>query len=202
MSAWPPFYSVELVPGLTVELPLIRDPSTGFAFYSFNMLGRADWCEKTAQKLGNLLNQKLGVPDQPNRLPEIFVTAEAKAIALTQELARNLGHDRYVVLRKSKKSYMQNPVSFQGGSITSGNQEYWVEQADLDYLYGKRVALVDDVVSSGGTAETFLKVTSLTQCTLEVFCCVLTEGVRRTEFQGLPLVSLNHIPLPGVIPPG
>ncbi|MDR1468562.1 MAG: hypothetical protein LBT00_04650 [Spirochaetaceae bacterium] len=191
MSDWPSSYSVGLTPELTVVLPLIRDPATGFAFYSFNMMGKAAWCEKTAQELAARLT--LGDP------PEVFVTAEAKAIALTQELARNMRHDRYVILRKSRKSYMRDPVSFRGGSITSGEQEYWVEQADLDYLGGKRVALVDDVVSTGGTAKTFLKVAGLAQCRLEVFCCVLTEGTRWTEFEGLPVISLNHIPLPGVI---
>jgi adenine phosphoribosyltransferase len=155
------------------------------------MMGKADWCKKTASELLYRLNLYL---DQP---PEVFVTAEAKAIALTQELARNLWHDRYVVLRKSRKSYMQDPIRFRGDSITSGDQEYWVEQTDLDYLHNKRVVLVDDVVSTGGTAKTFLKVIGLVQCKLEALCCVLTEGTQWTEFEGVPVVSLNHIPLPG-----
>jgi adenine phosphoribosyltransferase len=193
MGDWSSSYSVDLTAHLTVELPLIRDPSTGFAFYSFNMMGKADWCEKTAHELLNRLNLKL------DAAPEVFVTAEAKAIALTQELARNFRHERYVVLRKSRKSYMETPVSFRGGSITSGEQEYWVEQTDLDYLHDKRVVLVDDVVSTGGTAKTFLKVIELVRCKLEAFCCVLTEGTPWTEFEGIPVISLNHIPLPGVI---
>ncbi|MDR0639194.1 MAG: hypothetical protein LBG27_09930 [Spirochaetaceae bacterium] len=193
MNDWPPAHSVGLTPDLTVDLPLIRDPATGFAFYSFNMIGKAGWCEKTAQELAQRLKSGLG------ESPEAFVTAEAKAIALTQELARNFGHDRYVVLRKSRKSYMRDPVSFRGGSITSGEQEYWVEQADLDYLCGKRVVLVDDVVSTGGTAKTFLKVVGLVRCRLLAFCCVLTEGTQWTQFEGIPVISLNHLPLPGVI---
>jgi adenine phosphoribosyltransferase len=193
MSDWPLSHPVRLSPDLTVHLPLVRDPATGFAFYSFNMLGKADWCKQTASELLYRLNLQL---DRP---PEAFVTAEAKAIALTQELARNLWHDRYVVLRKSRKSYMQDPISFRGDSITSGDQEYWVEQTDLDYLHNKRVMLVDDVVSTGGTAKTFLKVIGLVQCKLEAFCCVLTEGTRWTEFEGIPVISLNHIPLPGII---
>jgi adenine phosphoribosyltransferase len=193
MSAWPLSYSVGLAAGLTADLPLIRDPATDFAFYSFNMMGKASWCEKTALELLNRLKLRL------DAVPEVFVTAEAKAIALTQELARNLRHDRYVVLRKSRKSYMQAPVSFRGDSITSGEQEYWVEQTDLDYLQDKRVVLVDDVVSTGGTAKTFLKVIGLVRCRLEAFCCVLTEGTPWTEFEGVPVVSLGHIPLPGIM---
>jgi adenine phosphoribosyltransferase len=195
MNDWPSAYSVALTPDLTASLPLIRDPATGFAFYSFNMMGKAAWCEQTAQELASRLTQRLDSP------PEVFVTAEAKAIALTQELARNFRHERYVVLRKSRKSYMRDPVSFRGGSITSGDQEYWVEQADIDYLHDKRVVLVDDVISSGGTAKTFLKVLALVQCRLQALCCVLTEERRWTEFEGIPVISLNHIPLPGIQSP-
>jgi adenine phosphoribosyltransferase len=193
MNDWPPAYSVALAPELPAFLPLIRDPATGFAFYSFNMMGKAAWSEQTARELVSRLNQKL---DEP---PEVFVTAEAKAIALTQELARNFRHERYVVLRKSRKSYMRDPVSFRGGSVTSGEQQYWVEQADIDYLHDRRVVLVDDVISSGGTAKTFLKVLSLVQCRLQALCCVLTEETQWTEFEGVPVISLNHIPLPGII---
>jgi adenine phosphoribosyltransferase len=191
MSDWSASYPVKLTANLTVALPLIRDPSTGFAFYSFNMLGKADWCEKTALELANRLNQKF------DAAPEVFVTAEAKAIALTQELARNFRHSRYVVLRKNRKSYMEAPVSFQGSSITSGEQQYWVEQTDLDYLHNKRVVLVDDVVSTGGTASVLLKIIEPVQ--VQAFCCVLTEGTPWTEFEGIPVVSLSHIPLPGII---
>jgi adenine phosphoribosyltransferase len=195
MNDWPLSYSVALTPDLTASLPLIRDPATGFAFYSFNMMGKAAWCEKTALELANRLDHDQRF-DKP---PEVFVTAEAKAIALTQELARKFRHERYVVLRKSRKSYMRDPVSFRGGSVTSGEQQYWVEQADIDYLHDKRVVLVDDVISSGGTATTFLKVLSLVQCKLQALCCVLTEETRWTEFEGIPVISLNHIPLPGII---
>jgi adenine phosphoribosyltransferase len=196
MSGWPLFHAVHLTAHLTADLPLVRDPATGFAFYSFNMMGKADWCEKTALELLDRLKLRI------DAVPEVFVTAEAKAIALTQEMAVNLRHDRYVVLRKSRKSYMRAPVSFRGDSITSGEQEYWVEQADLDYLRDKRVVLVDDVVSTGGTAQTFLKVIGLVRCRLEAFCCVLTEGTPWTEFEGVPVVSLGHIPLPGIIRDG
>ena len=65
------------------------------------MIGKANWNQLIAHELLNRLAQK-------GFLPQVFITAEAKAIALTQELARDANHDRYIVLRKSKKSYMNN----------------------------------------------------------------------------------------------
>jgi hypothetical protein len=67
---------------------LLSESGYGFVFYSFNMMGKASWCEKTAMELLNRLKLRLGA------VPEVFVTVEAKAIARAQELARNLRHDR------------------------------------------------------------------------------------------------------------
>jgi adenine phosphoribosyltransferase len=159
------------------------------------MIGKAGWNRLIAREL---LDRLAGGAYRP----QVFITAEAKAIALTQELARDAGHDRYVVLRKSRKSYMNNPACFRGESITSGKQEYWIEEDDLDYLAGREVIVVDDVISSGKTAQTFLEVTAHSRSRVSCFCCALTEGTEWKELKGIPVISLGHIPLPGLPPEG
>ena len=189
---WPGTYRVQLTSSLWVDLPLVRAGDDSFSFYSFNMIGKANWNKLIARELLNRLGEQ-------NYLPQVFITAEAKAIALTQELARDANHDRYVVLRKSKKSYVNNPSCFQGESITSGRQEYWIEEDDLEYLAGREVIVVDDVISSGKTAQTFLEVTARSNSRVRCFCCALTEGTEWKELKGIPVISLAHIPLPGII---
>ena len=192
MKDWPSTLQVKLTSGLTVDLPLVRDEETGVSFYSFNMIGRARWCAETAALLyAHVVG--LYLP----RTPTVLVTAEAKAIALTQEMASIMGHDRYVVLRKSKKSYMRDPVSFAGDTVISGSQEYWIDRDDADFLRGKDVVVVDDVISTGGTAKTFLEVASTVGFHVAAFACVLTEDEDRSSFDGIPLAKLNHIPFPG-----
>jgi adenine phosphoribosyltransferase len=191
-KTWPESCQVQLTPSLWINLPLVRANEEGFSFYSFNMIGKANWNKIIAQELLNRLSRE-------GRNAQIFITAEAKAIALTQELAHACGHDRYVVLRKSKKSYMNNPSCFHGESITSGRQEYWIEKDDIDFLRDKVVVVVDDVISTGKTAKTFLDVAAHTGCRVDCFCCALTEGTQWKEFNGVPVMSLGHIPLPGII---
>jgi adenine phosphoribosyltransferase len=193
IQQWPKTYMVQLTSSLWVNLPLVRSTSEGFSFYSFNMIGKANWNKLIAHELLNRLAQK-------DCQPQVFITAEAKAIALTQELARDANHDRYIVLRKSKKSYMNNPSCFRGESITSGKQEYWIEEDDLEYLSGREIIVVDDVISTGKTAQTFMNVARHSNSRISCFCCALTEGTEWKELNGIPVISLAHIPLPGIIP--
>jgi adenine phosphoribosyltransferase len=128
--------------------------------------------------------------------PDVYLTVEAKAIALTHELSVFAGNERYVVLRKSRKSYMTNPMKFVGNSITSGEQEYWLESSDAEFLANKKVAIVDDVMSTGGTAKVLLEVLASLNSKPEFFFVALTEGDDRDEFDGIPVISLANIPLP------
>ena len=86
------------------------------------------------------------------RCPEhdVLITAESKGIPLICEMARLLGNERYVLARKGAKLYMKNVFSAEVRSITTDHkQTLYLDGADADYMRGKRVVIVDDVISTG-----------------------------------------------------
>lgn len=86
------------------------------------------------------------------RCPEhdILITAESKGIPLICEMARLNGNEHYVLARKSAKLYMRNVFSAEVHSITTANQQtLYLDGADAERMKGKRVVVVDDVISTG-----------------------------------------------------
>ncbi|MBP5156072.1 MAG: adenine phosphoribosyltransferase [Clostridia bacterium] len=86
------------------------------------------------------------------RLPEhdVMITAEAKGIPLICEMARINTSPRYIVARKAPKLYMREPISVTVRSITTAAlQVLYLDKSDADYMKGKRVVIVDDVISTG-----------------------------------------------------
>ncbi len=81
---------------------------------------------------------------------DIMITAESKGIPLVHEMARQAGVNDYVVARKGPKLYMQNVVKTTVDSITTDHiQTLCIGQKEVDQLKGKRVLIVDDVISTG-----------------------------------------------------
>jgi adenine phosphoribosyltransferase len=180
-------YRIKISDSLEADLPLITFEN-GFKIYSFDMMGETKWNKGAALELKKRLE---------NYSFDIFVTAEAKAIALTQELASLFNHDKYVILRKSKKLYMQDPIKLDVKSITTEKvQQFYIGREKLQFLTGKRVCLADDVVSTGGTIDAFMELSKQVGFTINVIACVLTEGEKWSDYKGIPLISLDHIPLP------
>lgn len=188
---WPAKWPVSFGPEQPeFELPLTVSP-TGFGIYSFNLMGKA----KINEICAGLLKEKLMASGVPF---DIFLTAEAKAIALTDELARTCGHWEYVVLRKSRKLYMNDPVEIEVKSITTpAPQKFVLGREDYEKLRGKRIVAVDDVISTGGTMHAFFEMARQIGFTIVVIAAVLTEEKKWTEFNGAPVISIDHIPLPG-----
>ncbi len=88
------------------------------------------------------------------RAPEhdVMITAESKGIPLIYEMCRISGKNRYVLARKSVKLYMKNVVKCVTQSITTeAAQTLYIDGDDAEYLRGKRVLIVDDVISTGGS---------------------------------------------------
>ena len=81
---------------------------------------------------------------------DYIITAEAKGIPLAHEMARQAGDARYILARKGPKLYMQNVVSVSVNSITTAKeQKLYLDGADAQRIHGKRVLIVDDVISTG-----------------------------------------------------
>lgn len=124
--------------GLKRELPIIR-VTDSMSIASLVLLGDAELAQKAAAELAA-------------RLPEAdyIITAEAKGIPLVQELAGKLSMKRYFVARKSIKPYMQDPFVTEVYSITTQKKQILcLDREESQLLKGKRVIIVDDVISTG-----------------------------------------------------
>ena len=83
---------------------------------------------------------------------DVMITAESKGIPLIHEMCRQSGRNRYVLARKSVKLYMENVVKCVTRSITTDAvQTLYIDGKDAEYMKGKRVLIVDDVISTGGS---------------------------------------------------
>ena len=90
------------------------------------------------------------------RIPEhdVMITAESKGIPLICEMSRLQGNERYVLARKAPKLYMKNVLTVEVNSITTDHkQTLCLDGADAEYMKGKRVVIVDDVISTGESLQ-------------------------------------------------
>ncbi len=88
------------------------------------------------------------------RAPEFdyMVAPEAKAIPLIHEMARQSGRNEYFLVRKKKKAYMNGVFETVDKSITTeGEQKLYMDGADAAKMKGKRILILDDVISTGGS---------------------------------------------------
>ena len=132
------------VAGLQRELPKVKIHDE-LAIASFVMFGDTELIETCAEQL--VLQKGFPAKDEI----DILCCPEAKAIPLIHAVARILGKD-YVVARKSVKGYMTKPVIEKVQSITTiGAQTLVLDISDLKKLHGKRICIIDDVVSTGGS---------------------------------------------------
>lgn len=185
-------YKLNLTPNLLVELPLVI--TENLSYYSFNMLGMSRWNSEVARYLYEknlyLLN---------GEKPDVIITVESKAIGLTEQLSKLYNIEKYIVVRKSQKSYMKNPLSYNGDTIISGKSTYWIDGDDLNYLKNKKIIICDDVISTGATINVILDIIKSANCKPLLMCCALTEGIIWQQINGINVVSCAHIPLPNKI---
>ena len=81
---------------------------------------------------------------------DYMIAPEAKAIPLIHEMARQSGRNDYLLVRKNKKAYMQSVFEVEVQSITTaGTQKLYMDGADAEKMKGKRVLILDDVISTG-----------------------------------------------------
>ncbi len=169
---------------LVRELPIVR-VSDRLSIASFVMLGDTALIEAAADAL-------VAHPGFPRSGIDLLVCPEAKAISLTHAVAVRLGCD-YVVVRKTVKSYMQDPLVETVVSITTkGTQTLVLDGPDRKALSGKKVCIVDDVVSTGGSLDSLGRLLARTGCTVTARAAVLLEEGGHT---GEDLVFLARLPV-------
>jgi adenine phosphoribosyltransferase len=129
------------IQGYTHDLPILPLPS-GVKICFFNLHGNAPMTEHCGKKLAEFAKDC-----------DVLITAESKGLQLTHVVARELGHPYYAVARKSKKLYMQDGIEIAiESSITTGKeQKLYLSKHDTDLIRGKKVGIVDDVVSTGAS---------------------------------------------------
>ena len=109
------------------------------------------------------------------------VTAEAKSIPLIYELAKVMKMPRYVIARKSVKGYMRNPIITTVNSITNMGREQIlvVDEHDAEFIKGKKVAIIDDVISTGSSIEAIEKLVRESGGEVIARAAVLADNVRK-----------------------
>ncbi len=112
------------------------------------------------------------------KVPEFdyIITPEAKSIPLAYEMARQSGKP-YIVIRKGVKVYMRDPVSVTVRSITTAKeQKLFLGMEDVEKISGKKVLIVDDVISTGESLNAVRELVNKTGAIEAAACAVLAEG--------------------------
>ena len=176
------FYRIQ-VAGLERDLPLCPI-SDELYIGAFILFGDVELTEKCAEELAKL------APEH-----DVLLTAESKGIPLIHAMARHLGENRYVLARKNKKAYMRDIIQYDVDSITTANnQTLYLDGYDAEYLRGKRVLIVDDVISTGNSLRALEYIVNAAGGEIVGKMTVLAEGdaIDRPD-----IIALAPLPLFG-----
>lgn len=154
------------VAGLTRTLPIIRI-TENLSIASFVLLGDTELASTGAKKLAEKIDVAF----------DYFLTAEAKGIPLVQCIAQEYEHPKYYVARKSVKAYMSTPLETEVFSITTQKKQKLVlDGKDVNELNGKKVILIDDVISTGDSLAALKQLAEDAGATVVGQVALLAEG--------------------------
>ena len=174
-------YSVEIA-GLKRDLRLFQI-APGLKIAILNILGDTELVQASAKALA----EKLKPVDY-----DILVTAEAKSIPLAYALSVETKKP-YVVLRKSYKPYMGDAIQAETLSITTGQpQTLILDEKDRILVSGKKVIIVDDVISTGSTLQGMRMILDKAGAKIVAETAIMTEG-EKSQWQNI--IALGHLPL-------
>ena len=124
---------------------------------------------------------------------DYLITAEAKGIPLVHEMARLAGNQKYFLARKNPKLYMTGVLEVNVRSITTAKEQHlYLDVADAELMKGKRILIVDDVISTG---ESLHAIEELVKEAGGIVCgrmAILAEG---DATERADLVYLEKLPL-------
>ena len=178
------------VAGVERDLPLCP-LSKRLMIAGFVIFGDIELTEACARELNKL------APEH-----DVLITAESKGIPLICEMARQAGEKRYVLARKEAKLYMKDVLKVSVRSITTGHEQTLVlDGHDAEYLKGKRVVIVDDVISTGESLHAMEELVETAGGNIVGKMAVLAEGdaIPRKDIiylEKLPLFDGDGNPLP------
>jgi adenine phosphoribosyltransferase len=174
-------YTVQIA-GLERHLTLF-EVAPGLRIAVVNILGDTELVQACAKAL----NEKLAGLDF-----DVFITAEAKSIPLSYALSVE-AQKPYIVLRKQYKPYMGVTLYAETHSITTGQpQTLYLDEKDQDLLIGKKVVLLDDVISTGSTLKGMQRVVNKAGAQVVAQAAIFTEG---DPDDWEDVIALGHLPL-------
>ena len=174
-------HSVEIA-GLKRELRLFQI-APGLRIAILNILGDTELVQASAKALA----EKLKTLEY-----DILVTAEAKSIPLAYALSVETKKP-YVVLRKSYKPYMGDALTAETLSITTGKpQTLILDEKDRELVTGRKVVIVDDVISTGSTLQGIRMIMDKAGAIVVAEAAIMTEGEKS---KWLHIIALGHLPL-------
>jgi adenine phosphoribosyltransferase len=149
-----------------------------------NVLGDTELVQAAASALAKQLADKK---------VDVLLTAEAKAIPIAHAISVVMNNLPYVVLRKTYKPYMGDALKSETLSITTGKpQELYLDEKDRDLIRGKRIAIIDDVISTGSTLQGIRLIAQKAEAKIVAESAILTEGDRA---QWHDIIALGHLPV-------
>ena len=124
---------------------------------------------------------------------DYMLTAEAKSIPLIHEMARQAGNSRYILARKAPKLYMRDVFGVTVHSITTAKeQKLYLDGADAERMNGKKILIVDDVISTGESLHALEELVHRAGGTVTGKAAILAEGdaLKRHD-----IIYLNPLPV-------
>jgi len=174
-------YSIKIA-GLNRKLRLFQI-KPGLSIAILNILGDTELVQACARELSKQLKSVKF---------DLLVTAEAKSIPLAYALSVATKKP-YVILRKTYKPYMGDALTAETLSITTGKPQILIlDEKDRKLMKGRKIVLVDDVISTGSTLQGMQMIAEKAGAKIVKEAAILTEG-ERSKWENI--LSLGHLPL-------
>lgn len=169
------YYTID-IKGMKRDLPLCR-VSDELYIGAFVIFGDVELTEHCARELLKI------APDY-----DYMLTAESKGIPLIYEMARQSGQNKYFLARKAQKLYMQDIFEMEVKSITTEKlQHLYLDSSDAEQMKGKRILIVDDVISTGESLHALEALVQQVGAEIAGRVTILAEGaaLKRGDIQYL-----------------